>query len=94
LLLLTAVTGLRCGEVLGLKWEDIDASAQKIGLHVLRHSLATSLISWGLHVKTVQGLLRHSNSQTTLDIYTQGVCLAKLPSERKVDLAFQLVACS
>ena len=37
------------------------------GLHVLRHSLATSLISWGTDVKTVQGMMRHANPQTTLE---------------------------
>ena len=31
------------------------------------------LISWGLDIKTVQTLLRHSNVTTTLDIYSQGV---------------------
>jgi integrase len=43
------------------------------GLHVLRHSLATSLISWGTDVKTVQGMMRYANPQTTLGIYTQTV---------------------
>jgi site-specific recombinase XerD len=43
------------------------------GLHVLRHSLATNLISWGTDVKTVQGMMRHANPQTTLGIYTQSV---------------------
>jgi integrase len=168
LLLLVTVTGLRCSEVLGLKWLDIDPEAQAIhvrrswsmdkegkpkskaskapvpcipslakhlnawrqespyagdndwvfasfknkgrtprsgsslvkdhikaaairagvikandkrpfGLHALRHSLATSLIGWGTDVKTVQGMLRHSDPQTTLKIYTQVIganCLA------------------
>jgi len=171
LLLLTALIGLRCGEVLGLKWEGIDAKAQKIsvhrswtmgkkgkpkskaskapapgipapagylaawrtespyaaddewvfpsfknkcrtprsrsslvtdyikaaairagvikdedkcpfGLHVFRHCLATSLISWGLDIKTVQTLLRHSNVTTALSIYSQGVDKHRLAAQR------------
>ena len=51
------------------------------GLHVLRHSLATILISWGLDIKTVQTLLRHSNVTTTLDIYSQGVDKHRLAAQ-------------
>ena len=41
----------------GVRIED----GQRFGLHNLRHSLS----------KTVQGILRHSKIQTTLDLYTQ-----------------------
>jgi integrase len=170
LLLLVTVTGLRCSEVLGLKWGDIDPNAQAIfvrrswtmdrvgrpksqaskapvpcipalaeylaawrkespyagdddwvfpsfrnkgktprsgsslvtdhikaaairagvikkgdkrqfGLHNLRHSLATSLISWGLDFKTVQTLLRHANPTTTLAIYAQGIDANRLAAQ-------------
>jgi site-specific recombinase XerD len=42
-----------------------------IGWHSFRHSLATNLRSLGVDVKVAQELLRHANSRTTLDIYTQ-----------------------
>jgi len=45
---------------------------QRFGLHNLRHSLSNWLVNAGkVQPKTVQGLLRHSKIQTTLDLYTQ-----------------------
>ena len=45
---------------------------QRFGLHNLRHSLRNWLINKAkTEPKTVQGLLRHSRIQTTLDLYTQ-----------------------
>ena len=45
---------------------------QRFGLHNLRHSLSNWLVNKGkVEPKTVQGLLRHSKIQTTLDLYTQ-----------------------
>lgn len=42
------------------------------GLHNLRHSLSTWLVKKAkVEPKTVQGILRHSRIQTTLDLYTQ-----------------------
>lgn len=38
--------------------------------HSLRHTYCTRLFEAGVPIKTVQALMRHSNSQTTLDIYT------------------------
>jgi len=39
----------------------------------LRHSLSNWLVNKGkVEPKTVQGILRHSRIQTTLDLYTQG----------------------
>jgi integrase len=43
-----------------------------LGLHCLRHSLATFLVAQGRDVKTVQNMLRHAKSTTTLDIYAHG----------------------
>ena len=48
-----------------------------IGWHSFRHSLATNLRSMGVDVKTAQELLRHANSRTTLDLYTQAVSADK-----------------
>ncbi len=45
---------------------------QRFGLHNLRHSLSNFLVNTArVQAKTVQGLLRHSKIQTTLDLYTQ-----------------------
>jgi integrase len=44
----------------------------RYGLHNLRHSLSNWMVNTGkVQAKTVQGLLRHSRIQTTLDLYTQ-----------------------
>jgi integrase len=48
------------------------ADGQRFGLHNLRHSLSNWLVNKGkVDPKTVQGMLRHSKIQTTLDLYTQ-----------------------
>jgi len=39
-------------------------------MHSLRHTYATELFRKGIHLKTVQMLLGHSNIATTADIYT------------------------
>ncbi|HMH12169.1 MAG TPA: site-specific integrase [Edaphobacter sp.] len=45
---------------------------QRFGLHNLRHSLSNWLINKAkTEPKTVQGILRHSRIQTTMDLYTQ-----------------------
>jgi integrase len=44
----------------------------RFGAHNLRHSLATFLVALKCDPKTVQGLLRHSNVTTTLELYSHG----------------------
>ena len=45
---------------------------QRFGLHNLHHSLSNWLVNKAkIEPKTVQGILRHSKIQTTLDLYTQ-----------------------
>ena len=45
----------------------------RFGLHNLRHSLSNWMVNKGkVQAKIVQGILRHSRIQTTLDLYTQG----------------------
>jgi len=49
------------------------ADGQRFGLHSLRHSISNWLVNKGkVEPKTVQALLRHSQIQVTLDLYTQG----------------------
>lgn len=53
----------------GVQIED----GQRFGFHNLRHSLSNWLVNKAkVEPKTVQGILRHSKIQTTLDLYTQG----------------------
>ena len=45
---------------------------ERFGLHNLRRSLSSWLVNKAkIEPKTVQGILRHSRIQTTLDLYTQ-----------------------
>ena len=55
----------------------------RFGLHNLRHSLSNWLVKSGTDVKTVQTMLRHSKSQTTLDMYTQGDNDNKISAQEK-----------
>lgn len=46
-----------------------DSMQGRAGNHRLRHSFASNLIRSGVNVRAVQKLMRHSNIQTTLNIY-------------------------
>jgi integrase len=62
----------------------------KVGWHTFRHTFATILKSHGEDVKTVQELMRHSNSSMTLNLYAQAVTDAKRSAQSKVArLVFQ-----
>ncbi len=60
---------------------------QRFWFHNFRHSLATFLINKGKDVKTVQGLLRHDKSSTTLDLYLQAMDESKMAAQRDIALA-------
>ena len=48
------------------------AEGQRFGMHNLRHSLSNWLVNKGkIDPKTVQGILRHSDIRTTMNLYTQ-----------------------
>jgi len=55
-----------------------------IGWHTFRHSFATLLKANGEDVKVVQESLRHANSRTTLDVYTQGLMPTKRQAQGRV----------
>lgn len=64
--------------------ERADIVGKQIGWHNFRHSLATNLRAMGVDVKVAQELLRHANSRTTLDIYTQAVSQQKRDANARV----------
>ena len=54
-----------------------------IGWHSFRHSFATNLRSLGVDVKVAQELLRHANSRTTMDLYTQAGSVDKRSASQR-----------
>ena len=54
-----------------------------IGWHSFRHSLATNLRGAGSGCEVAQELLRHANSRTTMDLYTQAVSADKRSASLK-----------
>jgi integrase len=54
---------------------------RRFGFHNLRHSLASFLVSVGTNPKVVQGLLRHSDVHTTLQLYSQRMSADRLAAQ-------------
>ena len=52
----------------------------------------TFLVSRGKDVKTIQELLRHAKSSTTLDLYSQAIDAAKLEAQEDIALAITSTA--
>jgi integrase len=58
---------------------------QRFGFHNLRHSLSSLLITGQKSdVRTTQGILRHSSSVTTLDLYTQSPMAQRIAAQESV----------
>jgi integrase len=57
---------------------------KRIGWHNFRHTYSTLLRANGEDVKVVQELLRHANSKTTMDTYTQALSPAKRTAQSRV----------
>jgi integrase len=58
----------------------------RAGMHAFRHSLATVLIvDENVDPKTAQGILRHTNSSMTMDVYTH----AQDPAKRAALVKFE-----
>ena len=62
---------------------------QRFGFHNFRHGLASWLVNQGTDVKTVQGLLRHSNVSTTLGLYAHRVNSSMMAAQDSVMRAIQ-----
>ena len=58
------------------------------GIHSFRHFAASALISAGLDVTTVSGALGHSNSTTTLNVYSHRFDTAQARVSEAMDGAF------
>lgn len=57
---------------------------ENLNLHSLRHTNASLLISQGVDVRTVAGLLGHSQPSTTLDIYSHAFDKNKREAQEKI----------
>jgi integrase len=55
----------------------------RFGFHNLRHSLATALVKLKVDPKTVQGMLRHEDFGTTMQLYAQSDMEAMLDAQGK-----------
>lgn len=62
---------------------------QRFGFHNFRHGLASWLVNQGTDVKTVQGLLRHSNVSTTLGLYAHRVNSSMMAAQESMMRALQ-----
>jgi integrase len=61
---------------------------QRFGFHHFRPPQPRDLlINKGKDVKTIQGLLRHAKSSTTLDLYSQAMDESRLAAQRDIALA-------
>lgn len=55
----------------------------RFGFHNFRHSLASSLVKLKCDPKTVQGILRHEDVRTTMQLYAQSDQESKLEAQGK-----------
>jgi integrase len=58
------------------------------GWHAFRRGLGTNLNALGADPKTIQGILRHSQLSTTMDIYVQPVAKESHAAMKKLERAF------
>jgi integrase len=62
-----------------------EGDRRRFGFHNLRHSLASYLVTQTkTDIKTVQAMLRHADSGTTLDLYTHAINRDKLVAQNQV----------
>ena len=57
---------------------------KQINWHIFRHTFSTLLAENDEDVKTVQSLMRHANSNITMNIYTHAVSSKKRRAQSKV----------
>jgi integrase len=57
---------------------------RRIGWHTFRRTYSTILIANGENVKVVQELMRHANSRTTLEVYSQARIREKREAQQRL----------
>lgn len=67
------------------KFIDKRTDLPKIHIHSLRHIHASLLISLGVDIRTISGRLGHSNSSTTLGVYSHFIHSAGQEAARKLE---------
>jgi integrase len=63
--------------------------AGRFGWHNFRHSIASSLLSEGVNAKVVQGILRHSRVEVTLNLYCHSTSTESLKAQERFALALR-----
>lgn len=65
--------------------KNVETTIQNSGLHVLRHSFATLLLSKGVDIKIISELLGHAKVSTTYDIYAHLFAKQKIEAISSLD---------
>jgi integrase len=69
----------------GRVYDANESLVRRFGFHNLRHSLSTALLTEEREdLRTVQDMMRHSNSSTTLDLYTQSSMAQRIAAQEKL----------
>jgi integrase len=69
----------------GKLYDTKKSPVKRFGFHNLRHSLSTALITVEREdPRTVQDMLRHSHSNTTLELYTQSTMEQRIAAQEKL----------
>jgi len=69
----------------GMVYDASGSAVRRFGFHNLRHSLSTALITGEKQdPRTVQDMMRHSNSSTTLDLYTQSTMEQRITAQESL----------
>jgi integrase len=61
----------------------VEDDPRRFGFHNFRHSLASSLVKMKCDPKTVQGILRHEDVRTTMQLYAQSDQESRLEAQGK-----------
>lgn len=63
---------------------------ESFNFHMLRHAFATRCVSMGLDIKSLSGILGHSNIQMTLNLYVHPTMQQKRQLMEKYDFSYTL----
>jgi integrase len=69
----------------GTVYDPSGSPVKRFGFHNLRHSLSTALLTEEREdLRTVQDMMRHSNSSTTVDLYTHSSMAQRIAAQEKL----------